>query len=159
MKGILITLAVILFAPLRADEARIAALEAKVAILEKQNLSLKAAIEKVGGKSLSEILLSQESRVPPPPAPTVSEPAAEEMVMGVSIAQAKARLLQLDERVEALTKAHELAYKAATDPRAPFSSSISKSKADAEKEADVRLEEIARLKAQTEALRRALAGK
>jgi hypothetical protein len=159
MKGILISLAVVLIAPLRADEARIAALEAKVAILEKQNLSLKAAIEQVGGKSLSEILLTQGSRVPPPPAPPVSEPAAEEMVMGVSIAQAKARLLQLDERVEALTKAHELAYKAATDPRVPFSNSIRKSKADAEKEADVRLEEIARLKGQAEALRRALAGK
>lgn len=159
MKAILTILATLLVSPLCADEARLAALEAKVAILETQNLSLKAAIEAISGKPLSQIL-GGASAPSAATAPAVAPPTASEpLVLGVPVAQAKARLAQLEEHLAALTKAHESAYKEATKPRDPFKESggVRKSKADAEKEAGIRLEEISRVKAQADALRGALA--
>ncbi len=136
-------------------DARIAALEATVARLETQNLSLRAAVEAIAGKSLAEILGAEAAA--PEAAPTPAP--APRMVMGLPEADARARLTQIDAQVAAMTRAHEAATKAATKPRDPFADrgGIRKSPADLQKEAAARIAEIARVRAQAEALRAALA--
>lgn len=163
MKALLILIVTLaaLSTPARADEARIAALEATVAQLQTQNLTLKNAIEAFTGKSLVEILGATASPVVQEAAAPAPASAPADMVMGVPVAEAKARLAQLDAQAKAMTTAHEAALKEAAKPRDPFASrgGVKKSAADIQKEAGVRLEEIARVRAQAETLRQALAGR
>lgn len=149
MKALLTSAILIALAPAVAvaDEARIAALEATVARLETQNLSLKAALEAVAGRSLAEILVAQtpaQTSTTPASAPTQAAPPAPDPAR-VAAAESIRR------QIEAIQARHAAADKAARDPFRD-KPRVGISKADQEKARAAELREIERLRAQLAAL-------
>jgi|GEM_PF-3403483 len=125
-----------------------AALESRIALLEKQNLSLKAAIEATTGKTLGEILVAAS---PAPIAAIVDEAATTAQPSGptagqiAAIAQVKARIAQ----IEAAKKAR------IPDPFAD-KPSVKTSKADTEKLLAIENRSLAELVAQLAAMEAAV---
>jgi len=144
------------FTPALADDAaRISALEAKVQILETQNLSLKAAIEAVSGKTLAELLTAAAPAMPAP-APDRSAAGAEPLAAKpdpaklAQIADLKSRIAAAEEAMVADQKTWAEAEKAkAFGGRYP---GVTESKADREKRRTLQSRTIAEWKAKLAAL-------
>lgn len=164
MKSTILTLLVVFSAvvcPAPAqDAAEFAAMKATVEKLERQNQTLRLAVEAIAGKPIEQIVgvVSAPAIVAPSPAPA---PPSERLILGVPETQARARLAQLEGQLKAMNEAHSQALQkeaAGNDPFAGGSGSgIKKSAADLKKAAELRITEIARVKAQADTLRQALA--
>lgn len=96
--------------PTLADEARIAALEQQVSILERQNLALKEAVEKLSGLPLAE-LLGGPSAEPASETATTGEPAPSEPT-----AAELAEMEALQRRIDLIESQMQAEAKAANDP-------------------------------------------
>jgi hypothetical protein len=136
------------------DAARISALEAKVQILETQNLSLKAAIEAVSGKTLAELLTAAAPAMPAPPDRSAAgaellAPKPDPAKLA-QIADLKSRIAAAEEAMVADQKTWAEAEKAkAFGGRYP---GVTESKADREKRRTLQSRTIAEWKAKLAAL-------
>lgn len=130
-----------------------AALEARIATLEKQNLSLKAAIEATTGRTLAEILTSAAPVAAPAPAAVETDPApAMAQVNKAAIAVELARVQSQIAAAEAAIAAEDKALRVANDPFAS-KGGVRMSKADREKDRAIKMEAIANMKAREAMLR------
>lgn len=132
------------------DAARIAALEERLKAVETQNYYLKAAVEKISGVPLAELLkdLSAvgggQSAVMPEATTVKSAPDPAKVA---AIAELKSRIASAQKMMEDEAKAEA---KRKSDPFAK--GGVSTSKADAEKRAGLQARAIAEMKAELAAL-------
>lgn len=132
------------------DAARIAALEERLKAVETQNYYLKAAVEKVSGMPLTELLKDMAAAAPvtSPPAATVpTAPSAPDPAKVAAIAELKTRIAHAEKTMADEAKAEA---KRKNDPFAK--GGVSTSKADAEKRAGLQARAIAEMKAQLAAM-------
>lgn len=151
-----ITLIVLLFAAVITPAAaqspeQFAAQEQRIATLEKQNLSLKAAIEAISGRTLAEILTSAAPAVAPADSPASASAMATQSRKDTSALDAALKALK--PQIES-AEADLAAFDKALKPD-PFSDKkgVRMSKADAAKARAIKESALARLKAQESTLR------